>query len=170
MRKPKKRSAAGCTAVDEPTFEPVALSEDGKTFLCKLSTGAVYELPAAALRSAENWDRSGVAAWKLIDWKHGALVRLKSGAEIDFSPDFVLHVCEPRYAYYGPRFSLPATGAKIRAVRRERKMSLADLAAKTGIAKPNLSRLETGKHSPRLETLDKLAKALNVSTMRLLYG
>jgi transcriptional regulator with XRE-family HTH domain len=47
-------------------------------------------------------------------------------------------------------------------------MSLEDLSSKTGIAVPNLSRLEHGKHSPMIETLQKIARALDVPPSALL--
>lgn len=47
------------------------------------------------------------------------------------------------------------------AERKHQKLSLADLAERTGIAKPNLSRLENSTHTtPTLDTLQRYAHAV----------
>jgi len=54
--------------------------------------------------------------------------------------------------------------ARLKTRRIERGVSLAELAARTGIAKPNLSRLENSERSsPTLETLHRYAQALGMS-------
>ena len=52
----------------------------------------------------------------------------------------------------------------LKARRLSQKMSLAILASKTGIAKPNLSRLENSPHvAPTLDTLERYAHALGLT-------
>ncbi len=52
----------------------------------------------------------------------------------------------------------------LKAQRLRRGLSLADLARLTGIAKPNLSRLETSIHStPTLDTLERYARAIGMT-------
>jgi XRE family transcriptional regulator, regulator of sulfur utilization len=46
-----------------------------------------------------------------------------------------------------------AVGARIRALRTERGLSLSALAAAAGIGKGSLSELETGHRNPTLDTL-----------------
>jgi len=54
-------------------------------------------------------------------------------------------------------------GARIRAIRKSRGMTLAELSARIGLTgRGNLSNLERGNVSPRLETLVKIAEGLNV--------
>lgn len=47
-------------------------------------------------------------------------------------------------------------------LRKEKKLSQEDIAALTGIARPNISRIENGKYDPTLEILTKLALALDM--------
>lgn len=64
--------------------------------------------------------------------------------------------------------SLAATvGGNLRAIRKELGLSLGDAAALTGIAPPNLHTLESGSTSPRLDTLEKLARAYHVPVASL---
>ena len=55
-----------------------------------------------------------------------------------------------------------AVGARIRALRTERGLSLSSLAAEAGIGKGSLSELETGRRNPTLDTLYALAGPLGV--------
>ncbi|HEX4054368.1 MAG TPA: helix-turn-helix transcriptional regulator [Tepidisphaeraceae bacterium] len=52
----------------------------------------------------------------------------------------------------------------LKAQRQNRGLSLTDLARLTGIAKPNLSRLENSVHStPTLDTLERYARAVGMT-------
>lgn len=53
-------------------------------------------------------------------------------------------------------------GAQIRAYRKKKKLSLAELSNRTGIAASNLSSIELGKSSPTLSTLIKIAAAFGM--------
>ncbi len=58
---------------------------------------------------------------------------------------------------------LGAVGPRLRALRRQRATTLADLAEATGISTSTLSRLESGARRPTLELLLPLAKAYGVT-------
>ncbi|RKT54949.1 helix-turn-helix domain-containing protein [Saccharothrix australiensis] len=57
---------------------------------------------------------------------------------------------------------LHAVGPRLRAIRRRRGATLADLAAETGISESTLSRLESGQRRANLELLLPLARAHGV--------
>ncbi|MER0443690.1 XRE family transcriptional regulator [Streptomyces sp. Edi4] len=57
---------------------------------------------------------------------------------------------------------LGAVGPRLRALRRERGITLAALAATTGISESTLSRLESGQRRPSLELLLPLARTYDV--------
>ncbi|MET0493361.1 MAG: XRE family transcriptional regulator [Actinoplanes sp.] len=59
--------------------------------------------------------------------------------------------------------ALSAVGPRLRALRRRRETTLADLSAATGISVSTLSRLESGSRRPTLELLLPLAKAHGVT-------
>jgi putative transcriptional regulator len=56
---------------------------------------------------------------------------------------------------------------KIKQLRAERGWSQVALAAKAGLARAYIARLEIGRHDPSLSTLVKLAKALKVTVGEL---
>jgi transcriptional regulator with XRE-family HTH domain len=62
---------------------------------------------------------------------------------------------------------LQAVGPRLRALRRERGATLAQLSATTGISVSTLSRLESGRRRPTLELLLPLARAHQVPLDRL---
>lgn len=57
---------------------------------------------------------------------------------------------------------LTAVGPRLRALRRQRDLTLADVAATTGISVSTLSRLESGRRRPTLELLLPLARVHGV--------
>jgi transcriptional regulator with XRE-family HTH domain len=57
---------------------------------------------------------------------------------------------------------LKAVGPRLRAVRQQRSVTLADLSSSTGISVSTLSRLESGQRRPTLEHLLQLATAYGV--------
>jgi transcriptional regulator with XRE-family HTH domain len=59
--------------------------------------------------------------------------------------------------------TLDAVGPRLRALRRQRDTTLADLSANTGISVSTLSRLESGSRRPTLELLLPLARAHGVT-------
>ncbi len=57
---------------------------------------------------------------------------------------------------------------KIKALREEKGLSQARLAAKARLSREHLARLEAGRHDPTFGTLSRLAKALKVKLAELL--
>ncbi|MEU7527117.1 XRE family transcriptional regulator [Saccharothrix sp. NPDC042600] len=57
---------------------------------------------------------------------------------------------------------LKAVGPRLRAIRKQREVTLADLSAQTGISESTLSRLESGQRRANLELLLPLARAHGV--------
>ncbi|MET9147836.1 XRE family transcriptional regulator [Streptomyces sp. NPDC004042] len=57
---------------------------------------------------------------------------------------------------------LDAVGPRLRTLRRDRGITLADLAATTGVSQSTLSRLESGQRRPSLELLLPLARTYGV--------
>ncbi|NJQ15357.1 helix-turn-helix domain-containing protein [Streptomyces bohaiensis] len=61
-----------------------------------------------------------------------------------------------------PQDALDAVGPRLRALRRERGITLAALAAVTGVSESTLSRLESGRRRVTLELLLSLARTYDV--------
>jgi transcriptional regulator with XRE-family HTH domain len=59
-------------------------------------------------------------------------------------------------------------GARLAALRNERKLSPADLASRSGISESELGAIESGRHSPSIAPLVKLSRALGVRLGTLL--
>jgi transcriptional regulator with XRE-family HTH domain len=147
----------------EPRFKHIGLSSDGAVIFCEMDNGKTYAMPLCALDRAEDWDpKAKPKTAKIIHDCYAALVEFNTGVKIDFASDFLLQVCEPSYAYYkGKSRAASDVGARIREIREARGLTLDALAAKCGIAKPNLSRLENDKVTPTFDTLSKIAAALD---------
>jgi DNA-binding XRE family transcriptional regulator len=59
-------------------------------------------------------------------------------------------------------------GARLRELRLAAGLTQAELARRTGIHRPNIARVEAGRHTPSLETLARLASAIGVPTTLVL--
>ena len=59
-------------------------------------------------------------------------------------------------------------GARLRELRVAAGLTQAELARRTGIHRPNIARVEAGRHTPSLETLARLASAIGVPTTSVL--
>jgi transcriptional regulator with XRE-family HTH domain len=59
--------------------------------------------------------------------------------------------------------AITAAGPRLRALRRQRDITLDELSAQTGISKSTLSRLESGSRRPTLELLLPLARVYGVT-------
>jgi transcriptional regulator with XRE-family HTH domain len=58
-------------------------------------------------------------------------------------------------------------GQRIKEIRNEKKISQQDLASKCNFEKSNMSRIEAGRTDPKISTLDKIAKGLEVEIAEL---
>lgn len=61
-------------------------------------------------------------------------------------------------------------GMRIRYLRKERGLSIEDLALKSGVNKNYLSDLERGTRNPSLSILNRLAEGLSISLETLFKG
>lgn len=94
-----------------------------------------------------------------------------SGNKYEVPWDRVLYEAEASYPYFrGNRAKIERSmvgGRQIRKLRKTKGMTQAQLAHAAGILRPNLSRIEAGKHRPTLETLEKIAAALKLPVVDL---
>ncbi len=60
-------------------------------------------------------------------------------------------------------------GDRLRALREEKKMSQGDIEKRTGLLRCYISRVENGHTVPAIETLEKMARALEVPLYQLFY-
>jgi transcriptional regulator with XRE-family HTH domain len=60
-------------------------------------------------------------------------------------------------------------GERLRVLREERQLSQGDIEERTGLLRCYLSRVENGHTVPAIETLEKLARAFDMSLYQLLY-
>jgi transcriptional regulator with XRE-family HTH domain len=60
-------------------------------------------------------------------------------------------------------------GERIRELREEKDMSQGEIQKRTGLLRCHISRVENGRTVPGIETLEKMARALDVPLYRLFY-
>lgn len=104
------------------------------------------------------------------EFRRGIEVRFRDRSTHDISADYFTWLTQPDYAAaYPADASLgPRVSANIVSLRKQRGLSQAALASAAGMAAPNLSRLESGRHVPTLDVLIRIAEGLDVSLPALL--
>jgi transcriptional regulator with XRE-family HTH domain len=60
-------------------------------------------------------------------------------------------------------------GNRVRALRKEEKLSQGDIEKHTGLVRPHISRIENGHTVPSIETLEKMGRALEIPMYQLFY-
>jgi transcriptional regulator with XRE-family HTH domain len=60
-------------------------------------------------------------------------------------------------------------GDRLREMREEKKLSQGDIEKRTGLLRCYISRVEDGRTVPAIETLEKLARALEIPLYQLFY-
>ena len=58
---------------------------------------------------------------------------------------------------------------RLRALREEKKLSQGDIEKRTGLLRCYISRVENGHTVPAIETLEKLARAMEIPMYQLFY-
>lgn len=65
--------------------------------------------------------------------------------------------------------STSTIGERLRSLRKQKKLSQADLERRSGLLRPYLSRVEQGHVVPSIISLEKMARALEVRLYQLFY-
>jgi transcriptional regulator with XRE-family HTH domain len=60
-------------------------------------------------------------------------------------------------------------GDRLRALREEKKLSQGDIEKRTGLLRCYISRVENGHTVPAIETLEKMARALEIPMYQMFY-
>src|SRR5437870_278217 len=68
-----------------------------------------------------------------------------------------------------PRRTSMIIGDRLRALREDKKLSQGDIEKRTGLLRCYISRVENGHTVPAIETLEKMARALEVPLYQLFY-
>ena len=149
-------------------FEGVDYLESEKVFACTFKDMKKYFLKRSNVPDDVDSDIVNVAIDKT---GYHFTVGYASGEKSIIPWDFVKSVCDEKYEYYKGNnqtdSSAQEIGQKIKKYRKLRKLTQEELAIKTGIQRANIARIETGKHKPYLETLEKIAQALKMPVASL---
>jgi len=99
------------------------------------------------------------------------VLRDQAGNEIDVSAESLRAALDEQYStslQAGDDIDRRHSGARLRAVRESVGLSQLGLSRRSGVAQESLSRIETGRSDPRLGTLRRLARGMDLSLEQLL--
>lgn len=177
---------ARAAAAARPRFEYLTVSPRGEALLAVFGDGSASLVNRPA---HPDDDGSEVLAITIADDASGAEVELAGGKTFSLAAGALLasraapRPEAPREASASSSGQLAAAatqelalssidgaklGARIRELRLAAGLTQAELARRTGIHRPNIARVEAGRHTPSLETLARLAAAIGVPTTSVL--
>ena len=137
-----------------------------------MGTGKVYALHIGDLPES---DPSQVTRVAVARNRRYIRISQGSGNQFEVPWDAVLYHCEPEYEYYKgsadgglDRKRAVGIGSRIRELREAKGLTITEVAQRAGMERPNLSRLEHGRHQPSLDALERIAEALEVPVAALL--
>ena len=149
-------------------FEFVTISPCGNDVLAIFANGdAVLERRPLGPKD----DGSPIAVIRLAENAQTATLELESGAHCELHaealrPEAHAHTNgDGMLALEGGEL-----GARLKALRLAAGLTQAELARRTGIHRPNIARVEAGRHTPSLETLSRIAHAIGVPTTQVLVS
>jgi DNA-binding XRE family transcriptional regulator len=152
-------------------FEYLTVSPRPNELLALLGDGSAALLTRPV---GEEDDLSEVSGITLEGDAQSATLRLSSGRELSIRAAAVVSVAgQPTQSGHNGLDGAGAVdgarlGARLRELRLAAGLTQAELARRTGIHRPNIARVEAGRHTPSLETLARLATAIGVPTTTVL--
>ena len=154
-------------------FEYLTVSPRPSELLALLGDGTVVVLPRPV---AEDDDGSDVSSIELAADAQTATLKLGSGHTLTLRASAVCDASKDNGDHSGNGVNGVSAvdgarlGARLRELRLAAGLTQAELARRTGIHRPNIARVEAGRHTPSLETLARLASAIGVPTTVVLAG
>jgi DNA-binding XRE family transcriptional regulator len=145
-------------------LEFVTLSPANTDLLVVMGDGAAVELSRPL---GEEDDGTDIVEIELSESGENAKIGFASGHS------FVLHADAAGHrgdngASNGATLDGHRLGARLRQLRKAAGLTQAELSRRTGIHRPNIARVEAGRHTPSLETLARLATAIGIPASRIL--
>jgi DNA-binding XRE family transcriptional regulator len=137
-------------------------------FFVTFESGKEYSFTRSLLECDDGTD---VVSVKVDNKRFFFTVTQSSGNKYEVPWDRVLSEVETSYPYFRRHAAIENSrnvGGEIGKLRKARGMTQAELARAAKILRPNLARIEAGKHRPTLETLEKLAGALKIPVVNLI--
>ena len=146
-------------------FEFVSVAPAGNGVLAVLGTGRALILPRPFFA---NDDQTPVIAIELSEDAGSASITLQSGQTHALHAEELHHLQTPNNGEATIQIEVDQLGARLRELRLAAGLTQAELARRTGIHRPNIARVEAGRHTPSLETLSRIATAIGVPATQVL--
>ena len=154
------------TASGSLELDTVHLDVARRRVAVKFRGGREVSLPLSALRLT----RRPVAA-RLDDLRHAVILELSNGEVEEVASDLFLHETDVEYRVaHGAPCPPPPVGPRMRELRIALGLKAAEVARAAGLAPSNYARLEAGRHEPRVDTLVRVAAALQLPLWSLFRG
>lgn len=136
----------------------VCLSGDGKKVVCLFENGQGFRMQRDKLPFD---DGSPITSVEIFDHNQAVAIHQASGNSYDLPGDSIKHYAR------GGRQHISSFGSVIKILRKKAKLTQGRLAWRCGISRVQVARIEGNKSTPGLETLEKIARAFDMSLPEL---
>jgi DNA-binding XRE family transcriptional regulator len=142
-----------------------------ESFWIEFSDGFVSGLTLEALGIGDLRDGLVLEAATLTDWGQTLVLMRLDGTPFEIDSASIRAALDADFAGRLVRQAAASDetlGARVRAARKARGLTQAQLGAAAGFDQAVISKLERGRHEPRIDTLSRIAEALGTSVGSLL--
>lgn len=151
-------------------FEYVTVDPNGPDVLAIVGTSQTVLVPRPLTKADDGTPISNItlnsdATCALIELKSGRMIELRPSDLPDRPGASPLRVNAEQRVDADPENHL---GVRLKQLRVRHGLTQAEVARRSGIHRPNIARVEAGRHTPSLDTLRRLADAIGVSTSEIL--
>ena len=147
--------------------------KEENVFACAFTNKEIFFIKRDGI-SEDNKDAE-VLSCEISADRYFFVIKYDNGESTDVPWDFIRSIADQNYEFCGKKekkkngnITAEEIGQRIGKARESKNMTQEDLAAKTGILRNNLSRIEHGHHHPSLPVLEKIAEALDIPVVNLL--
>jgi len=154
------KSSHSFSSQPEKTLVDVGLSFDGKKVFFIFANGEGYTI---VRRLFPQDDGSPITRMEIFDHGCAVVIHQASGCAYELPWDSIKH-----YARGGTREKVKTIGERLKKLRQARTLTQAELAERAALSRVHLTRLETNRSEPSLDTIIRLAEALSVPAAQLL--
>lgn len=134
-------------------IQEATLSLDGKRLIFLFQNGEGYSIFRAHLPGD---DGSPITSIQIFDHKGAVAISQASGTSYDLPWDSIKHYAQ------GGRQKKYSLGPSLKKIREQKRFTQQALAKRAGMSRMQLSRLESNRSSPTLDTLLKLCHVLGI--------
>lgn len=166
-------SLSGIRKVHPDSLKSVVVNKKNNSFLIELNNGLYGEVTFSELQLDDVIKDLLLDSLKISDQGNSIEIYTHEGEIFDIGADVLKSFISSdakKKIQAQTKVTATSIGELISDSRKEKKMTQKELSHQTDIDQAIISKIETGKHLPRFDTLERIAKGLGMKISELLQN